>query len=185
MNEELQEHAEHAKEPFDRKVAVTMAVIAATLAFVSVAGHLATTEELLRQQQASDQWSFFQGKNGRRYVSEVARDILGGMSGETARASAEKYEKNSERYEKEGEAIQEKAKDFEKESKHAGRQARCLHVGEVFLEISIVFASLAILTKRKVVWLTAVLGSLIGAAIAIMAFFVDRIPFLFRLLSEP
>src|ERR1700682_2171317 len=102
LNEELQEHSEHAKEPFDRKVAVTMAVIAATLAFVSVAGHLATTEELLRQQQASDQWSFFQAKNSRRYVSEVAKDILNGMNTESARVSAEKYEKNTDRYEKEG-----------------------------------------------------------------------------------
>jgi len=29
VDEELHEHAEHAKEPFDKKVAVTMAIIAA------------------------------------------------------------------------------------------------------------------------------------------------------------
>jgi len=45
--EELQEHAEHAQNPFDKRVAGTMAIIAAALAVVSVAGHITTTEELL------------------------------------------------------------------------------------------------------------------------------------------
>jgi hypothetical protein len=51
VEEELQEHAEHAKEPFDRNVALTMAVIAAVMAIVSVAGQILTTEELLNQQK--------------------------------------------------------------------------------------------------------------------------------------
>ena len=52
VEEELQEnaeHAEHAKEPFDRKVALTMAVTAAVMAIVSVMGHILTTDELLAQ----------------------------------------------------------------------------------------------------------------------------------------
>ena len=53
VEEELQENAEHAKEPFDRKVALTMAVIAAVMAIVSVAGHILTTEELLSEQGAA------------------------------------------------------------------------------------------------------------------------------------
>src|SRR5580658_10230857 len=52
VEEELHEGAEHAKEPFDRKVAVTMAIIAAMLAIVSVLGHILSTEELLAQQKA-------------------------------------------------------------------------------------------------------------------------------------
>jgi hypothetical protein len=55
VDEELQEHAEHAKDPFDKMVAVTMAIIAAMLAIDGVMSHLFTTEELLLQQKASDQ----------------------------------------------------------------------------------------------------------------------------------
>ena len=40
--EELKEHAEHARDPFDKMVAATMAILAAGLAIVSVLGHLAT-----------------------------------------------------------------------------------------------------------------------------------------------
>jgi ABC-type Zn uptake system ZnuABC Zn-binding protein ZnuA len=162
VSEELHEHAEHARAPFDKKVAATMAVIAAILAIVSVLGHLATTEELVNQQRASDQWSFYQAKNIRRYESEIARDLLKAMKGERAGD----YAANAERYAKEDEQIQEKAKELETESHLRNRQALRLHLGEVFLEIAIVFASLAILTKRPLMWWTAIASGLIGAIAA-------------------
>jgi hypothetical protein len=163
IEEELHEHAEHARAPFEKRVAATMATIAMALAVVSVLGHLTTTEELVNQQRASDQWSFYQGKTIRRYDSEIARDVLASLKSE----KANDYSKNLERYEKEGEQIQEKAKEFEAESHLKGRQALRLHFGEFFLEIAIVFASLAILTKRPLLWWTAIIGSSIGAVIAL------------------
>ena len=143
-----------------------MAIIAAMLAIVAVSGHIMTTEELLSQQKASDQWAYYQAKSLRRYQSDVASDILGAMSGETSAKLAEKYKANMERYTKEGEEIQEKAKELEKESEVAGRKAVRLHFGEVFLEIAIVVCSLAILTKREFAWHAAVLSAGIGLVLA-------------------
>ena len=163
VEDELKEHAEHAKAPFDKRVAATMAIIAAALAVVSVLGHLFTTEELVNQQRASDQWSFFQGKSNRRYQSEIARDLLTAAKSD----KAEEYGANLERYKKETEEIQEKAKEFETESHLKGKQALRLHFGEIFLEIAIVFASLAILTKRPMLWMTAILSGALGATIAL------------------
>jgi len=71
-----------------------------------------------------------------------------------------------ERYQKESEEIQVKAKELQSESDFAGRKALRLHIGEVFLEIAIVFASLAILTKRTFLWMTAIGSALIGVATA-------------------
>jgi Domain of unknown function (DUF4337) len=79
VNEEVQEHSHHAQEPFDKKVAATMAIIAALLAVVSVSGHIFTTEELLHQQQASDQWSYSQAKDIRHYTAQAAHDELGAI----------------------------------------------------------------------------------------------------------
>lgn len=104
--DEVQEHSHEASSGFDKRVAATIAVIAASLAIVSVLGHLASTEELLNQQRASDQWAFYQAK-----------------------------------------AIR-------------------LHIGEVFLEIAIVFASLAILTKRSLLWMTGIGSAPIGLGVA-------------------
>ena len=63
VEEELQETAEEVKHPFDRRVAASMAVIAAALAIVAVLGHFTSTEEVLLQQKASDQWAFAQAKS--------------------------------------------------------------------------------------------------------------------------
>jgi len=153
--EELQEELEKAKEPFDKKVAATMAILAAFLAVVSVLGHIWTTEELLIQQKASDQWSYYQAKSIRRYQSEVARDLFAGMKLTDQSAM---YEKNSEKYKKDDEEIQKEAQGLEQESHLRGRQALRFHFGEVFLEFSIVFASLAILTKRPLLWYVAIMG---------------------------
>jgi hypothetical protein len=167
--DDLQEHSHHASGGFDKRVAVTMAVIAALLAIVSVLGQMQTTEELLNQQRASDQWAFYQAKASRRYQSEVARDVLAGLGKSQA---AGQYAGNMERYQKESEEIQVKAKELQSESDFAGRKALRLHFGEVFLEIAIVFASLAILTKRSPLWLTAMGSGLIGVVTAATQFLV-------------
>jgi hypothetical protein len=162
-DEELKEHAEHARDPFEKRVAATMAVLAAGLAIVSVLGHLATTEELLNQQKASDQWSYYQAKSGRRYMSEIARDLFGAADA----VKSALYAKNVEKYAKEDEEIQKEAQALEKESALKGKQAVRLEFAEVFLEVGIVFASLAILSKFTYLWWTSIGSGLIGVIAAL------------------
>lgn len=167
VEEEIQEHAQHARDPFDRRVAAGMAIIAAVLAVVSVLGHVATTEEIVLQQRAADQWAFGQAKNIRRYESEVAADLLNAIGTTNAAAAVQKYNANRDRYERETEENQEHAREFEKERDVRHAQALRLHLGAVFLEIAIVLASMAILTKRVPVWWAAVGSAAIGAVVAL------------------
>jgi len=170
VEEELHEQVERAKEPFDRNVALTMAVIAAVMAIVSVAGQILVSEELLNQQKASDQWSFYQAKDIRRYESDIARDMMAALS--AGPAAVNKYAANMERYDKDRGDIQAEAKKLEEESRVHGAQALHAHLGEVFLEIGIVLASLAILTKRRQMWFLAILSAVVGAGIAATAWLV-------------
>ena len=168
-NEELQEHAHHAQDPFDKRVAVTMATIAAVLATVSVGAHIFANEELLAQQQSSDQFAFYQAKASRRYASEVARDMLRALQSETAVKLSETYENNAKRYAKEAEEIQPEAEKLKAESILKGKQSLRMEGGEVFLELGIVLASLAILSKRKPVWFASILSGAVGIGIALTA----------------
>jgi hypothetical protein len=161
--EELQEHSHHAFSSFDKRVAATMGVIAAMLAVVTVMGHISTTDELLQQQKASDQWSYYQAKSIRRYTSDVAHDFLAAFGKDQG---AEKYARNVEKYQREGEEIKIEAEKLEAESKVWGTRALRLHFGGIFLELGIVFASLAILTKRAFIWYGAMILALIGVVIA-------------------
>lgn len=163
VDEELKENTEHAQSPFDKRVAGTMAALAAVMAIVSVMGHVMTTEELLNQQKASDQWSYYQAKSIRRYQSEVARDMFAAMK---LAEPSETYAKNVEKYRQDDEEIQKEARGLERESHVHGRQALGFHFGEVFLEISIVLASVAILTKRALMWYLSIAGGVVGAVIA-------------------
>jgi hypothetical protein len=172
VDEELQENAEHAKEPFDKKVAVTMAIIAAMLAIDGVMGHLLTTEELLLQQKASDQWSYYQAKSVRRYTSEVAADIFKGLTSEVSEKSIESYKKKGEKYDEDMKEITKEAKGLEAESKMKGDQAHRLDYGEVFLELGIVLASMAIMTKTNLLWVASIGSALIGLALALSMFMV-------------
>jgi hypothetical protein len=167
-HEEVEEHIHHAKEPFDKLVAGTMAGIAALLAIVSVFGQHFNTEKLLRQQLSSDQWSFYQAKNIRRYVADATVDLL--KQSKADPASFAKYTKDSARYEKDMESIKDKAEALAKQSESAGERAESFHMGEVFLEIGIVLSSLAILTKQKGFFYAGTLASVVGLLFAVRAY---------------
>jgi hypothetical protein len=166
VNEELHEHAEHAHDRFSRRAAAAMAMIAAVLAVVAVAGHMTTTEELLAQQKASDQWAYYQAKSLRRYQSEVAHEILAQLPGAGAAQAAARFRANQERYEREGEQIKGQATEFERDSALLGHRALRLHYGEVLLEMAIVLSSLAILTRRGAFLLAGVSSAVIGLGLA-------------------
>lgn len=165
--EEVEEHVHHAQEPFDKVVAGTMAIIAALLAGVSVLGAHFNTEKIVGRQLASDQWAYYQAKDIRRYMASVAQDLGKSMSNA---GMANKYAQDANKYRTQSDEIQEKARDFEKESNKAGDKADRFHFGEVFLEVAIVLSSLAILSKRKLLYLAGVAATLIGVVIAVTAY---------------
>jgi hypothetical protein len=169
-DEELQEKVHEAKEPFDKRVAATMAIIAATLAVVSVSGHILTTDELLSEGKAADRWAQYQAKSIRRFSAEATKDMLSATKSDQALVA--KYVKAEEHYKKDEEEVKKATEEFEKESDIAGKKALRLHFGEVFLEIAIVFSSLAILTKRSLLYWVAVISGATGVVLGCLALLV-------------
>lgn len=166
-NEEVEEKIHEAHNPFDKTVAGSMAIIAALLAVVSVLGQHFTTEQLLLQQQASDQWAYYQAKDIRRYAALVAHDTFAQMKGDSR--AINRYAQDSERYKKQSGEIQDKAREFERDRDKNGREALRFHFGEVFLEVAIVLSSLSILMKRRVLFTAGAASALIGVVISATA----------------
>jgi hypothetical protein len=164
VEQEVHEHVHHASGGLDKRVAGSMAIIAALIAVVTVLGEHLSSEELLLQQKSSDQWALFQAKSIRRFVSEATADTLNEVR--SSSPAVVKYTNEAQRYRKESEDVQKEATEFEDESKLRGKQSLRVHFGEVFLEIAIVFASLAILTKRRSLFQIGLASSLVGAVIA-------------------
>lgn len=168
-NDEIQEQVHAAHDPFQRTVAGTMAIIAALLAIISVLGQHFNTEELLHEQQSTDQWAFSQAKDVRRYFAQVAQDTLAVSRADPA--ILKRYAAEGARYDKERQEIQHQARELHSESERNGRRANRFHIGEVLLEVAIVFSSLSILSKaRSFFWIGASAGAM-GVAAALTAWF--------------
>src|SRR5438132_6079938 len=66
--QELVEVSQEAHSAKQRMIGVTMAVIAALLAVVTLMGHRLHTEEVVIQTKAADGWAYYQAKNGRYHL---------------------------------------------------------------------------------------------------------------------
>lgn len=166
--EEVEEHVHHARDPFDKIVAATMAIIAALLAVVSVLGQHFNTEKLLAQGKASDQWAYAQAKDIRHYIAETTRDSLKDLRPGSAMIAT--YDQDAKKYKQQAADIQDKARDLEKERDSNGDKADRFHFGEVFLEVAIVLCSLSILTKRPPFFWGGLAAAAAGVIIGITAY---------------
>ena len=167
---ELQENAEHGREnPSLAPISVTMAILAVCVAVVSLMGHRSHTEELLLQNRATDQWSYYQAKNIRRHNYEMGVDLLSMVEfKDKAQADKvrEKYQKEADQYTKDQAAIEKNAMDYESESARAQRKADRFDLGAVFLEIALVISSLALLSRKRFYWFLGMISGVAGLGIA-------------------
>ena len=173
---EMEEHAEHGShDPSLIPVTFTMAVLAVVLAATSLLGHRAHTEELLFQSKASDSWAYYQAKNIRQHTYELYLDLLSVTAVKDAAQAGkvkEKYTQQVERYRGELKEIEAEAHALEGEVALESRRANRFDLGEVFLEASIVIASLTLLTKRRWFWQLGILMGVGGLGVALTGFLI-------------
>ena len=160
--DELREQAEHGAEENLAAVTVTMAILAVLVASVSLMGHRAHTEELLKQTEVTDQWAYYQAKDIRRHTYELPRRNLRVRGAERRRCRQNEGEiqhKEVERYAKEQEDIESEVRKAEREVKVQQRRADRFDLGEVLLEAALVICSITLLTRKRIFWL---IGSVLG-----------------------
>jgi hypothetical protein len=168
-----EEHGEHENSPLVMPVSVTLAILAVLVAMVTLLGHRASTEVILLQGKANDQWALYQAKNSRSHEMQGVADMLGTLSTtdkEKTDALREKYAKESERYEKEKDEAGEKAKEFEQEKDRISQREDRFDAAEVLLEIALIICSLTLLTKKRIFWLTSIAVGIFGVAVALSGF---------------
>lgn len=164
----------------DKWIGVYIGILAVFLAICSMGGDNASKEATLRNIEASDTWSFFQGKNGRRQMLRLEVDHLTiKLAAEPTMPEAAKalingkiaeYTKSIEKLtsDDKGEGLDqlfEKGKALEKARDRAMLQDPYFDYGSALLQIAIVLASISLITGGTAL----IMGSLIlGAAGALM-----------------
>ncbi|HKQ66171.1 MAG TPA: DUF4337 domain-containing protein [Methylomirabilota bacterium] len=184
--EEIHERGETS---FGRRAALTTAIYAVVLSIGSLGGNNTVKEMLLAQQQSSDQWAFYQAKvirehqyRGQKMVleSQLAEpSTLKGAERAKVEALAAKFAEEEKRYNTEKKEIEADAKKLEAARDHRRERHPYFEFGEVLLQISIVSASVAILsTSRQMFWFSMVLA-ICGAVLVLNGFVpLFSLPFL-------
>lgn len=138
-------------------IAITTVILAVctTLASFKAAGY--GNRMVLAQSQASDQWSFYQAKSIKETSYQVQRDALAlaaqqAGQAELYTAKIAEFDQEIARYKKEKNEIIDEAKNLEK-VRDSNQQLNA-RFGEamVFLQIGILFTSLAAINKVPIYW---------------------------------
>jgi hypothetical protein len=183
------ELTEHREKSFTRRVALTTAVYAVVLAVAGLGGKYAMKEMLLSQQQASDQWAYYQAKVVREHLNRANKIMLEGQLAEPSSlkgAEHAKLEKVAARFTEEEKRMAGDKKEIEKEARKLEHERDVYRLrdpyfdyAEVMLQIAIVCASVAILaTSGPMYWFSMVVAAL-GTVLTANGFLlVFRLPFL-------
>jgi hypothetical protein len=172
---ELEEVREHR---FTRRAALVTAVFAVVLAIASLGGNNAMKEMLLAQQQASDQWAYYQAKSIREHLYrsqkvmlenqlDLLSQIISPESAEKAKASIAALAGEESKFANDKKEIEQEAKKLEKERDVNRLRDPYFDYAEVLLQIAIVMASVSIISNSRAVFgfsvLVASLGTLMCA----------------------
>jgi hypothetical protein len=180
------EHTQHAAhDQFNRNVAVSMAIVAAVLAGVTVLSHWAHNETLLKQMEATDSWNYYQAKKNREGLYLGLQALDAAMAKDPSMDKNEhrynlyakekqNWEEKASKYGNELRELEEEARSLQAESRHWHQRGVRYDIGQLFVELSLVLCSIAILTKRSVFWFTGIGAGALGAAIAVSAFLITR-----------
>jgi hypothetical protein len=156
-------------------IAITTVVLAvcATLASFKAAGY--GNRMVLAQNQASDQWTYYQAKSIKETTYQIQRDILAltmQQSGqpELYKPKIAEYEKEVARYKQEKSEISKEAQMREKERDAAKSLNASFGQSLIFLQVGILLSSLASIHKSVHYWAMGVTGGTIGAVMFIYTF---------------
>jgi Domain of unknown function (DUF4337) len=173
---ELIEHHEHAAHDQSlRQIALAMSILAVLVAIITLLGHRASTEAVLAQARASDQWNEYQAKRIRQNETELALDMLStttvrdGAAADRLRAT---YQKNIDQWTGELKEESDKAREFEAEIRRAERQGDRFDLGEALLEIGLVISSISLLTKQRVYAAIGITFGVLGIISGVFGFLV-------------
>ena len=164
-----------ANGPFEKRAAVTIAILAVALAVISNKGDNAKTDAIIKTNEATNQWGYFQAKSIKGSIAISQREMLTLLSPSQNGSPditkvAEELKAKAEKYEKEQEGIKEKAEEAQKDAEHGSKINDRCDLGSLAMQIAIVIASVSILARSHAFWIASIVLGLLGIGIGASAF---------------
>lgn len=175
---------------FTRRVALATALYAVVSAITSLGATHTMKHMLLAQQQASDQWAFYQAKVIREHQYRIQKFCLEvdlAERGHTMKPEArQKFEAlqtkladEEKRYNIEKKEVEQDAKKLEQERDLHRTKDPYFDYAEALLQIAIVMASIAILATSRSLFVFSLCLAVLGTVLTLNGFMLFvKIPFL-------
>lgn len=154
----------------EKNVGLTMAVIAAALAAVTLLGHRLHTEEIVMQAKAVDGWNYYQAKDSRSH--EFENDArLAQLIGPQGAATSEEWAKKANEEKTQAEEIRKDNEKLDEETQAVARRATFFDGAEICMEVALVLCSITILTAAPIFWQLSFLAGALGLALVAIGIF--------------
>lgn len=156
---------------------IVMAVIASVSAYY--AGYF-SAQSIMNQSKAANNWAYYQAKSTKEYLFTIEQKFLLVRNQATKDTAVirkinellQESERQTSRYEKEKKAIAEEAIQFETQRDHYWSKYLPLGIVLVFMQVGLLFSSIAGLFKRKFEWYIGLISLVTGILYLVYTVFI-------------
>ena len=160
------------REAWTKYVSLTVVIIAVIGSIAAQWSGKYSSRVQLSQAKASDAWSLYQARSVKGHLLEVTTNVLA-KSGNSSDPEVQKliqvYAKDVSHYNSGKDESQKIAKAFEDDRDSAEALGKKLGPAIPLFSVSIAMASMCLLTKRKPLWLVAILAAAIATVVMVSA----------------
>jgi hypothetical protein len=169
------------KEPWINQLALATVILAVCATLSTFKGGGYSTQSVINQSLASDQWAFFQAKSTKQHLHELQAEQLklqamslpaGSAAAQAYAAKIEEYKNQVERYGIEKKKIEAEATSLQKQRDEAKAHGKPFGIAVIFLQVAVLLNSIAGLLKQKRIWLVAIPVGLTGLTFFANGFFM-------------
>ena len=166
---EIHEQVEEAHGKQQKGIGLTTAVVAVLLAIATMLANNANTRKIVIETETADWWAYSHSNdtNSRIYM---ANERLAQAQGQDR--AAQEFHKLYEEQKKDSEDAKLTAQGLEKASVVQSRKALYNEIAALFLQVSIVLCSVALLTDLMLFWRLSFISTLTGVALIVSALMV-------------
>jgi len=166
---ELHEQVEKANEKQQKGIGLTTATVAVLLAIATMLANNANTKKIVIETKTADWWAYSHSNdtNSRIYM---ANERVAQLHGEAQ--AADEFHKLYEGQKKDSDDARVMAQSLEKDSALQGRKAYYCEIAGLFLEVSIVLCSVALLTDLLLFWHLSFVSTAAGIGLIALGVFL-------------
>lgn len=166
-----------ARDRFEKTVAISIAVVAVFLSWISNRGDDAKTNAIVKTNEATNKWGHFQSKSIKERLIAAALELESNRKGAAADGDPHSrlpasLRNEVERYRNEKAALEQEAENLQAQAARNLRINDRCGTGSLLLQVAIVIASMAILARSRSFWIAGMLLAATGSLIGISSHFM-------------